>query len=116
MDTDTRAVVEAEIRLLEPGTRNDAEAVRAALHPDFREFGASGQIWDRDTIPEATRGSADRIETSDLRPTRLGPDAILLTYTAHHPRGSSHRTSVWIRTGNAWRLLHHQGTAIPEAG
>ena len=112
---DFEVVVGREVRLQEPEVRGDAEAVRALLHPEFREFGASGVVWDRESIVRATAASSgreERIEASDFRPTRLGPDAILLTYTTRYRGSSALRTSVWVRSADEWRLLHHQGTAV----
>lgn len=78
--------------------RGDDEAVRALLHQDFREFGASGTVWDRQSIVQATGGgAAERVAADDLRPVQLGQDAVLLTYTARRARGASLRTSVWVR-------------------
>ncbi|MBQ0928473.1 nuclear transport factor 2 family protein [Saccharopolyspora endophytica] len=112
-------VIARELRLQEPGVRGDAEAVRALLHPEFREFGASGVVWDRESIvraTEASSGGEERIEASDFHPTRLGPDAILLTCTTRYRGASALRTSVWVRHAGEWLLLHHQGTAVRSGG
>ncbi|MBB4930187.1 ribonuclease HI [Lipingzhangella halophila] len=107
-------VIAGELRLLDPEVRRDADAVRALLHEDFREFGASGTRWDRRSVVRATRSdTAERSTAEGLHPVRLGPDAVLLTYTARRARSASLRTSVWVRSGGQWRLLHHQGTPLP---
>lgn len=117
MDEDLDTVVAAELRLLDPNVRGDAEAVRALLHEDFREFGALGTVWDRQSVTLATAAdTAERITARDLHPVRLGPDAVLLTYTARLAHAASMRTSVWVRAGGTWQLLHHQGTLLPEPG
>lgn len=114
MDADLDAVVAAELRLLDPAVRRDPDAALALLHADFREFGASGTVWDRESIRQVFGpGSDDELRAEDLRPVRLGPDAVLLTYTVWHGEAASRRTSVWVRTGEGWRLLHHQGTRVP---
>ncbi|RCW38535.1 hypothetical protein DFQ14_12138 [Halopolyspora algeriensis] len=115
MDQDLETVVANERRLLEPETRCDDAAVRAHLHSDFGEFGASGTVWDRQSIVQATSTTAEYIDAEDFRPVRLGPDAILLTYTARRRNEASLRTSVWVREGDAWLLLHHQGTPVPDS-
>lgn len=113
MDEDFEAVINGELELLAPEARADDEAVRALLHEDFREFGASGTVWNRETIVRATRASSSvRIRADDLRPVRLGPDAILLTYTARTEGSASLRTSIWVRAGEAWKVLHHHGTRL----
>ncbi|MEV5544108.1 hypothetical protein AB0L13_45665 [Saccharopolyspora shandongensis] len=53
------------------------------------------------------------VTLGDLRPVRLGPDAILLTYTARAEGWASLRTAVWIHANGAWKLRHHQGTRLP---
>jgi ribonuclease HI len=108
-DADFATVIDLERRLLAPGVRSDAAAVIALLHEDFREFGASGRVYDRKTIVEALLSApGGGAQASDFRATRLGPDAVLLTYRTTPP---SLRTSVWVRGDDgAWRMLHHQGT------
>ncbi|MGJ7909244.1 DUF4440 domain-containing protein [Actinopolyspora sp. H202] len=112
--TDFDEVVAHELELLDPRVRDDPEAVRALLHPDFTEFGASGAVWDRDTITAATASdSSERITTTELRPVRIDSATILLTYTAHRSDVKTFRSSVWLRQDEDWRLRHHQGTPCP---
>jgi ribonuclease HI len=108
-DADFTTVIELEQRLLEPRVRLDRAALEALLHDDFSEFGASGRIYDRESIIEALTGSdGASAQASGFQATRLGPDAILLTYRTDTP---SLRTSVWVRgSGRSWQIRHHQGT------
>jgi ribonuclease HI len=108
-DPDFAAVIALERRLLTSEARLDRAALNELLHEDFCEFGASGRVFDRkaviDTLLATDGGAAD---AHDFRATRLGPDAILLSYRSDSP---SLRTSVWVRGADgAWRILHHQGT------
>jgi hypothetical protein len=115
MDDDLRTVVERELLLLEPDVRRDAERVRALLSPDFVEFGSSGRVWDRDSVPAATADAAERIAATDLRPRRLGPDAVLLTYRTTTPGRTALRSSTWIRGADRqWLMVFHQGTVVPQ--
>ncbi|RNL83529.1 nuclear transport factor 2 family protein [Halostreptopolyspora alba] len=115
-DSDIDTVIANELRLLDPEVRREDDAVRALLHDDFREIGASGTQWDRDSVTRATRAdTGERTTAEDLSPVRLGSDAILLTYTARRGRSGSLRTSVWLRSDGEWRMLHHQGTPVPES-
>src|SRR5689334_23193732 len=77
---DEEQVIQRELALLRPEVRADAERVRALLHPDFVEFGASGRVWDRSSIAAVTSGIDQPITASELHATRLGPGAVLLTY------------------------------------
>lgn len=111
MDADEAVVVERELALLEPDVRRDADRVRALLHPDFREVGASGRIWDRTSIAGVTSGTEQPIRATEVRTRRLGPDAVLVTYVSDADGRRARRSSVWVReAGGDWLLLHHQGT------
>ena len=115
-DADLREVLEREMTLLEPGVRRDAERVLALLHPDFLEHGASGRVWDRESITAATSGAAVPIRTTDLQTRYLGADAVLVTYRSREPDRESLRSSVWLRDAEAgWLLLFHQGTPTVAA-
>jgi hypothetical protein len=108
-------VMALELRILEPATRADPDAVRRLLHPDFREFGASGRVWDRDAVVAslaADPGGERRVEGLSAR--ALGEGAVLVTYAVVAPRRSL-RSSVWVRDGGDWRVLFHQGTLAAEA-
>lgn len=111
-DRDLDDIVARELALLDPDVRRDPERVRAFLHPEFVEFGASGRVWDRESIAVVTSGVHERITASDLSPRRLGPDAVLLTYRSHTPDRAALRSSTWVRVDGDWLLLCHQGTPV----
>jgi len=108
-DPDFATAIDLERRLLAPAVRRDRAALTTLLHEDFCEFGASGRVYDREQIIAALLAADDSsAEASHFEATRLGPDAVLLTYRTDAP---SLRSSVWLRgEDGAWRLLHHQGT------
>jgi hypothetical protein len=110
MDADLERVVQLELALLDPEVRGDPDRMRAHLHPDFIEFGASGRIWDRTSIAAVTSGVDERITATEMTPRRLGPDAVLLTYRSHRAEQHALRSSTWIRAAGEWLLLFHQGT------
>jgi hypothetical protein len=108
---DVADVVANELALLDPATRAWPDAVIGLLHEQFREFGASGRIWQRDGI--AAQLAADPggpVDVEEMRAERLGTDAILLTYLARRPDRTSLRSSIWVRDAGTWRLIFHQGT------
>jgi ribonuclease HI len=113
-DADVAAVVRRELELLEPAIRADASAVRERLHPEFREIGASGRLWDASTTVAAlaVEGDAAPIDASDLESFRLAPEVILLTYTTRRADRVARRASVWTQHGGEWRLRYHQGTFV----
>jgi hypothetical protein len=104
-------VVRVELRLLDPGLRGSHSEVRALLHPDFVEFGASGRVGDRDEIAIALAVSpAVSGQALDFAPVELAPNVVLLTYRIAGEHGPL-RSSLWMRkpTGG-WLLRFHQGT------
>jgi len=119
-DVDLLATLQAlEVELHQSAARTDAARLDALLHPEFREFGRSGQAYAKADILEHLLAApthatvvADRFV---LR--RLAPDVGLLTYRAAH-RGTDGglerhalRTSIWQHGGSGWQMSFHQGTA-----
>jgi hypothetical protein len=112
-----------EVELHHPGVRLDEARLQALLHADFHEVGRSGRAYDRPTILRflAEQGRRDEgppsVEPDQFAVRPLGPSAALLTYRAAHrqPDGSltrhTLRSSVWVREGEVWQMLYHQGTA-----
>ncbi len=101
-------------------TRADFEAQTA---PDFWEVGASGAIYDRETVwtvlearyADPDRASSDPWETSEFECRRIAPDTYLLTYTLRQNARVTRRLTVWQRHDGPWRILYHQGTMVAEA-
>ncbi|WP_143424971.1 DUF4440 domain-containing protein [Geodermatophilus pulveris] len=80
MDEELAEVVRLEWLLLEPHVRNDPQQLLSLLHEDFHEYGASGRVWQRDSVAQATSGTQQAIAATHVGARRLGPDAALLTY------------------------------------
>ncbi len=114
MDEDLAEVLRLELLLLEPEVRKNAERVLRLLHADFYEYGASGRIWNRESVAKATTGTKERIVATNLEPRRLGPDAILVTYASESDGRRALRSSTWVRDHGSWLLLFHQGTLVAE--
>jgi len=116
-DADIAAVVRRELELLDPAIRADANEVRERLHPEFREIGASGRLWDAGTTATALalEGDSALIDASDIEPVRLAPEVILLTYTTRRAGRVARRTSIWTVLLGEWRLRHHQGTIVSRS-
>jgi len=114
---DATAVIRLERSLLDPRVRRDPEAVRALLHPDFSEFGASGQIWDADSVTEVLAAAPDQgpepLTATDFRGHELAPGVLLLTFRTDRATVSCLRSSLWMRSGDRWLLRFHQATALP---
>ncbi|MFC9028345.1 DUF4440 domain-containing protein [Streptomyces arboris] len=112
------AAIEGELRLLDPVVRASADLLAALLHPEFREIGASGRLWDRESIIEAlTADDAPRpgpLTASRMRGTQLGPDLVHLTFDTESKGLRSHRSSLWRLTGTGWLLYFHQATPFVD--
>jgi hypothetical protein len=108
------AAIEGELRLLDPEVCRSPELVGALLHPDFREFGASGRQWDRESAVEAlttgTEPAARPTVTSRMRGTELAPGLVQLIFDTEHHGRPAHRSSLWRRTEDGWQLYFHQAT------
>ncbi|MFD5040979.1 DUF4440 domain-containing protein [Streptomyces sp. NPDC058378] len=108
------AAVEGELRLLDPVVRASADVLATLLHPDFREIGTSGRLWERDTIiamltdPDAPR--PEPLVATRMRGDQLAPDLVHLTFDTESNGLRSHRSSLWRLTGSGWRLYFHQAT------
>ncbi len=112
VDEDLDQVVRLELMLLDPAVRNDPEQLLTFLHPQFREYGASGRTWDRQSIPQAAGGTNDPIAATDVAARRLGPDAVLVTYRSDAAGRRALRSSTWVREAGRWLVLFHQGTLV----
>ncbi|MFJ6571093.1 DUF4440 domain-containing protein [Streptomyces sp. NPDC091292] len=117
--TAVEAAIEGELRLLDPEVRRSPEQVGALLHPDFAEIGVSGRLWDRPTIIAAlaarARPGSRPVTTSRIKGVQLTPDCVHLTFDTEHNGRMAHRSSLWHRTEDGWRLYFHQGTPFtPE--
>ncbi|WP_327233795.1 nuclear transport factor 2 family protein [Streptomyces sp. NBC_01317] len=106
--------VEAELRFLDPAVNSSPELLAELLHPDFRAFGSSGRIWDRDSFIDVlrTRSPVRPVTASAMRGTQLAPDLVHLTFDTDSNGRLAHRSSLWRLTGNTWKLYFHQGTVF----
>lgn len=123
-NTDSQAKLEElllklEQRLMDPVFCKDRAQVSALLAEGFREFGSSGRVWSRDQIlnPSETRPPAPLVE--DFAVNTIVPELVQVTYRTLKtiPGGKPQaalRSSLWIRRGDRWQMLFHQGTRIPD--
>ncbi|MFJ7077336.1 DUF4440 domain-containing protein [Streptomyces sp. NPDC098781] len=114
------AAVEGELRLLQPQVRSSAELLAQLLHPQFREFGASGRHWDRTSIIESLVSGEDAgprpVVVSRIDGVQLAPDLVHLTFDTEYNGSHAHRSSLWRLTEDGWQMYFHQATPFtPEA-
>lgn len=108
------AAVEGELRLLRPEVRASPELLEKLLHPEFREFGASGRYWDRTSIIESLLAGVDPgprpVVVSEMEGVQLASDVVHLTFDTDDNGRRVHRSSLWRRTDDGWQMYFHQGT------
>ncbi len=110
-------IIRKERQLLDPDVRRRPELVRALLHPELVEFGASGRIWNAEsiTLTLASEQTSHEITATDFVALPLASGAILLTFKTENAGRTCLRSSVWIRgEGNNWLLRFHQGTVVTK--
>jgi hypothetical protein len=112
--------MEAEFRLLDPAVRSSPQRLAELLHPEYREFGVSGRIWDRDSSIAALMAldaPAPRpITTSRMKGVQLAPEVVHLTFDTESGAHRAHRSSLWRLTDGRWLLYFHQGTRFSDGG
>jgi len=121
VDTDLGTLIrDLEEQLLDPDVRRSRTDLDRLLADDFIEYGASGRVFDKQSIITALRvESAPRRSIGDFRLRRLGPDVVLATFRvdvhteAETGSPSSLRSSIWRRSAGRWQLVFHQGTPAP---
>ena len=107
-----------EVALHRPEVRSNRNELDRLLHPEFREFGRSGHIYDSaEVLAEfADRPQAYEVWAQDFCVVPLSDVLALLTYkSAHVTREGklerhTNRSSLWQLTQSGWRLRFHQGT------
>lgn len=115
MNTLKDEVYTLERALLQPEVRRSARRLDTLLDDDFREFGASGRVYDKADILRALPAedpAAYEIGEFEVRPLCGG--VVLATYRVVRTSGGmaavSLRSSIWKHDGSAWRVVFHQGT------
>ncbi|WP_369173257.1 DUF4440 domain-containing protein [Streptomyces sp. R28] len=117
--TAVEAAIEGELRLLRPEVRSSPELLEELLHPEFREFGASGRDWDRTSIIESLLAGTDPgprpVVVSRMEGVQLAPDVVHLTFDTENNGRRAHRSSLWRRTDDGWQMYFHQGSLFSAA-
>jgi hypothetical protein len=113
---DVAEVLALERELQTPGCRRDRARVRALLADDFIEVGASGRVWDRaSTLDLLGDESGAVIEVHDLTGRIIADGLVMARWDSARGGRRARRTSLWRRDAAGWRLVHHQGTLLPQS-
>ncbi|AWB87366.1 DUF4440 domain-containing protein [Mycetocola zhujimingii] len=113
MDTYS-AIRDAELALLSPAVRGDADRLRALLHPEFVEIGRSGRRWTREEILGAlvNEESSETPPVDDWQFTDLADGLTLVTYLIRGDERDSRHSSLWDTSTGAPVMRFHQGTVV----
>lgn len=109
-------IVQAELQLLDPLVRLDAQRLGELLDESFSEIGQSGRLWTRaEMILELTQSEeAAEFEAppamSEVHFMQLVDGIYLLTYRLDVGTNRSRRSSIWSANDSETRMLFHQGT------
>ncbi|WP_189235135.1 nuclear transport factor 2 family protein [Planomonospora parontospora] len=113
-DDSVQCAISGELRLLDPEVRSSAVLMGELMDPEFREIGASGRLWDRDSLITAISQDPDPltapIAVSDMEGRLLAPGLVHLTYVSEYDGRRARRSSIWRHSEQGWRLYFHQGT------
>ena len=104
-----------EEQLLQADFRRDREAVSRVLAEEFREFGSSGQVYDKARILDLLQDEPPfTAQLSNFQATLLADDVAQVTYQTSRDGAPNIalRSSLWIRREGRWQMLFHQGTLV----
>ncbi|WP_137935904.1 nuclear transport factor 2 family protein [Chitinivorax sp. B] len=110
-----------ETSLHDPTLKGDADYVSRLLHQDFLEFGRSGTSYDKASICASLAAEylPVTVWAQDFSLKVLGGETALPTCRSTHFAADSTlerhtlRSSIWVRVGQQWQVIFHQGTATP---
>ncbi|WP_219601769.1 DUF4440 domain-containing protein [Nonomuraea indica] len=110
-----QAAIAGELRLLEQEVRCSASLMGDLIDPEFVEIGASGRLWDRDSIIAALTEDPEPlpapIEATEMTGVLLAPGLVHLTYVSNNNGRRARRSSLWrYSVEKGWRVYFHQGT------
>ena len=108
-------IFEMETLLFDPDVRHSFASVNRLLHPEFREYGSSGRVYDKETmLTLMVLESPAPVRIRDFGVKKLGEGVALATYCTVGTEGKeARRSSVWVRGDAGWQVIFHQGTSVP---
>ena len=103
-----------EETLLSEAVRKSTAQLNMLLADDFLEHGASGNIYDKQSILKTlpkTEHQEMTIETFQII-TEADETVVCAYQLLVKNKFDSNRSSVWIKNGDGWQLRFHQGTLV----
>lgn len=107
-----------ERELHKPSVRCDENRLTELLHPGFREFGKNGRDYCFDQIVEELSEEDDSLQawSGGYTLQYSTPESALILYRSAHINQDGSvssfalRSSLWVKDGEKWKMLFHQGT------
>ena len=112
----TQLMLGIEKQHLDSTVRASTELLGALLCDEFKEFGSSGIVHDREDVLKSVTSSTEVVDyrLDEFEIIELGEGYILATYKLSEQRGDlfrlTLRSTVWKLVGKSWRMLFHQST------
>jgi hypothetical protein len=103
-----------ERELVSPNARKDRARMDQLLADDFEEYGSSGKVFRKSDILDTPFASAS-CNLSNFTFCDLAQGVTLVKYMSANSGRTAMRSSIWVKNGGTWQLLHHQGTVVPNA-
>ena len=112
-----RTIRDLEERLLARDVKASRRALVDLLTDDFVEIGASGTVYNKDSIIGTLLTETHyEVALSDFNVREMSSDQAQATYVATiADTGTASRcSSVWRYQKGVWRMAFHRGTPIPR--
>lgn len=116
-DTLKKTIYNLELLLLQPEIRASAKELDTLLAHDFREFGSSGEVYDKKHILELLpQFTEEKFLIHDFEIKELSENVVLATYQTdktvqdQETPTRSLRSSIWRKVNGRWQMVFHQGT------
>ena len=107
--------------MTKPDVRRSPEELKQLLADDFREFGGSGRVFDKQQIIDALQKQEPcELWLEDFQATLLADNIVLVTYRGNCRFAGSEtvnrslRSSIWRKENGRWLVVFHQGTPSKE--
>lgn len=116
-------LIHLERELVEAQKRRDFAAVEALLADDFHEIGSSGRLFSKaDTVRVISEVQIIDCTFDHFQFFPVDDKCVIVTYmsTARRTRdGYEHlsrawRSSAWVKRAEAWQVIFHQATVVPQ--
>jgi hypothetical protein len=111
-----------EERMTNPEIRRCPEELSRLLADDFREFGSSGRIFNKQQIIEELQNQTPvQISIDEFQMTWLARNIALVTYRGNcrflesDKVSQSLRSSIWRKENERWEVVFHQGTPSQQS-